>query len=82
MSTACCGKQLCTCRNDFYTYFYSTADIESLLTSPLSSALPLVLKLCANEDEDIFLVALDIIGLLVENGNSYVIGVKCRIHVW
>ena len=51
--------------------FYSTADIESLLGSPLSSALPLVLKLCVNEEEDILLVALDIICLLVENGKLY-----------
>lgn len=47
----------------------SAADIESLLSSPLSSALPLVLELCVKEDdEDILLVALDIIGVLVENG--------------
>jgi hypothetical protein len=47
---------------------FSTADIESLLNSPLSSALPLVLELCVKEEEDILLVALDIIGLLIENG--------------
>lgn len=49
--------------------FCFTADIESLLNSPLSSALPLVLELCVKEEEDnILLVALDIIGLLIENG--------------
>ena len=47
---------------------YSTANTESLLTSPLPSALPHVLKQCVNEEQDILDVALDIIALLVESG--------------
>ena len=54
-----------------HTFFDPAADIESLLSSPLSSgsALPLVLELCIKEEEeDVLLLALEIIGLLIENG--------------
>ena len=56
------------CGNVYEISFCSAADIESLVSSPLSSALPLVLELCIKEEEDVLLAALDVIGLLIENG--------------
>ena len=47
---------------------YSTAEIECLLTSPFSSELVHVLKQCVEGEKDILAEALEIIGILVENG--------------
>lgn len=46
----------------------SIAELESLLTSPLTNALPNVLKRCVNDEVDVLELVLEVIGILVENG--------------
>ena len=50
-----------------YITLYTTAEIESLVTSPLSNALFKVLKSC-NVEQDVLELAVEIISMLAENG--------------